>query len=207
MAMDKLFRADAKFVWGAEKPGDLPPQGLPEVAFAGRSNVGKSSLINAILKRKHLVRTSSTPGQTRALNFFNIGERFLLVDMPGYGFAQASKGDQKQWQGMMKAYLKGRVPLRLACVLVDSRHGLKESDKEMLRLLDQAAVPTRIVLTKSDEISKTEGETLIAKIAGALKKHPAVHPVPILTSAHDADGIEEIRLAIAQTLGLVRVEN
>lgn len=207
MAMDKLFRADANFVWGAEKPGDLPPQGLPEVAFAGRSNVGKSSLINAILERKHLVRTSSTPGQTRALNFFNIGERFLLVDMPGYGFAQASKGDQKKWQGMMKAYLKGRVPLRLACVLVDSRHGMKDSDKEMLQLLDKAAVPTRLVLTKSDEIKDSDAQALITKVTAALKKHPAAHPHPILTSAHDARGIDEIRLAIAQTLGLIRVDD
>lgn len=200
--MDHLYKADAKFFWGAERPDDLPPANLPEVAFAGRSNVGKSSLINALLDRKHLVRTSGTPGQTRALNFFNIGDRFNLVDMPGYGFAKASKVDQKNWQILLKSYLRGRVTLRLACVLIDSRHGFKDSDHEMLKLLDGAAVPTRIVLTKADELRDQQGQEMMDKMLPALKKHPAAHPSLILTSANDRNGIDELRIAIAQTLGL-----
>jgi GTP-binding protein len=200
--MEKIFLGEARFFWGAEKPDDLPPPELPEVAFAGRSNVGKSSLINALLNRKHLVRTSCTPGQTRALNFFNIADTLTLVDMPGYGFAKASKSDLKAWQNMMRSYLRGRVPLRLACVLVDSRHGLKDSDTEMLKLLDEAAVPTRVVLTKADTISKAEMDKLVLKIGDAVKKHTAAHPTPILTSAQDAIGITELRMAIIETLGL-----
>ncbi len=204
--MDKLFRQDANFFWGAERPDDLPEAGLPEVAFAGRSNVGKSSLINALLERKSLVRTSSTPGQTRALNFFNIGDNFVLVDMPGYGFAKASKADQKVWQNLLRSYLRGRVPLRLACVLVDSRHGLKDSDREMLRLLDSSAVPTRVVLTKADELKGEAGRKVLEDVTAALKKHAAAHPVPILTSSHDATGIGELRKAICETLGLIAPE-
>lgn len=202
--MDKLFHNLGEFYWSAEKPDALPPADLPEVAFAGRSNVGKSSLINAILDRKNLVRTSSTPGQTRALNFFDVGKKFVLVDMPGYGYAQASKADQKEWQKLLKSYLRGRVTLRLACVLVDARHGLKDSDKEMLRLIGEAAVPTRIVLTKADELKKGDAEKLMAKIAPLLKKFPAVHPVPVLTSSHGNEGLGTLRIAIAETLGLTR---
>jgi GTP-binding protein len=205
--MDKLFKADATFFWGAQIPGDLPEAALPEVAFAGRSNVGKSSLINAVLDRKHLVRTSSTPGQTRALNFFNIGDRFTLVDMPGYGFAKASKVDQKNWQKLLKTYLRGRVTLRLVCLLIDARHGIKDTDKDMLKLLAEAAVPVRVVLTKSDETeSPKAAKAVIEKMAPALRKHPAAHPVPILTSSHKLDGIDELRHAIAETLGLIAPE-
>ena len=200
--MEKIFLGEAKFFWGAEKPDDLPPPELPEVAFAGRSNVGKSSLINALLGRKTLVRTSQTPGQTRALNFFDVGGRIALVDMPGYGFAKASKADIKQWQHLLKSYLKGRVPLRLACVLVDSRHGIKDTDTEMLDLLDAAAVPTRVVLTKADEIKKSDGAALIEKVVNTLKNHPAAHPQPLLTSAEDGIGIDELRAAIIETLGI-----
>lgn len=204
--MDKLFYNLGEFYWSAEKPDALPPADLPEVAFAGRSNVGKSSLINALLSRKNLVRTSSTPGQTRALNFFNVGGNFALVDMPGYGFAKASKADQKEWQKLLRSYLRGRVTLRLACVLVDARHGFKDADKDMIRLLGEAAVPTRIVLTKADELEKDEGGKLLAKITPLLKKFPAVHPAPILTSAHGDQGLDDLRQAIAETLGLRRPE-
>lgn len=200
--MEKIFLGDAEFFWGAEAPDDLPPAALPEVAFAGRSNVGKSSLINALLNRKSLVRTSGTPGQTRALNFFNIAETLVLVDMPGYGFAKASKADQKKWQNLLRSYLKGRVPLRLACVLVDSRHGLKESDEEMLKMLDAAAVPTRLILTKTDEITGPAMQILLEKTTTAIKKHAACHPTPILTSSRKATGIDELRAAIIETLGL-----
>lgn len=200
--MDKLFRQESKFTWGAERPGDLPPANLPEVAFAGRSNVGKSSLINALLDRKNLVRTSSTPGQTRALNFFDVGGNFMLVDMPGYGYAKASKGDQKTWSMLLRSYLKGRQTLRLVCVLVDARHGLKDNDQDMLKLLSSAAVPVRIVLTKTDELEEGDAEKLLAKILPALKKHPCVHPSPILTSSHGQQGIGDLRAAIVETLGL-----
>lgn len=202
--MDKLFYNLGEFYWSAEKPDALPPADLPEVAFAGRSNVGKSSLINALLDRKNLVRTSGTPGQTRALNFFDIGKRFALVDMPGYGYAKASKTDQKDWQKLLKSYLRGRVTLRLACVLIDARHGIKDTDKDMLRLMGEAAVPTRIVLTKADELKKDDGQKLISKITPLLKKYPAVHPAPILTSAHGSEGLDDLRTAIAETLGLTR---
>jgi GTP-binding protein len=200
--MDKIFLGDANFFWGAERPDDLPPANLPEVAFAGRSNVGKSSLINAVLGRKTLVRTSQTPGQTRALNFFNIAERMALVDMPGYGYAKASKADMKVWQNLLKSYLRGRVTLRLACVLVDSRHGMKESDHEMLKLLDAAAVPTRVILTKVDAIAQKDVPVLLEKTVTAIKKHTACHPQPIVTSSHGAEGISELRAAIIETLGL-----
>lgn len=200
--MEKIFLGNAEFYWGAEQPDDLPPANLPEVAFAGRSNVGKSSLINALLNRKSLVRTSGTPGQTRALNFFNIGDALALVDMPGYGFAKASKADQKQWQNLLKSYLKGRVPLRLACVLIDARHGLKDSDEEMLNMLDAAAVPTRIVLTKADEVKKSDMDKRLADTAKSIKKHAACHPEPVLTSSRDGTGIGELRAAILETLGL-----
>ncbi|MCB1538034.1 MAG: YihA family ribosome biogenesis GTP-binding protein [Rhodospirillales bacterium] len=199
---DKRFKADARFIWGAETIDGLPPAELPEIAFAGRSNVGKSSLINALLGRKSLVRTSGTPGQTRALNFFRIGDFFTLVDMPGYGFAKASKTDQKIWQDLMRGYLRGRVPLRLVCVLVDSRHGLKDSDREMLRLLDQAAVPTRLVLTKGDECKPAEQQAVLEKTAAAIKSHAATHPAPILTSTRDNTGLDTLRAAIVETLGL-----
>jgi len=200
--MEKLFLGEAAFFWGAESPDDLPPANMPEVAFAGRSNVGKSSLINALLNRKTLVRTSGTPGQTRALNFFNIADTLTLVDMPGYGFAQASKADQKAWQNMMRSYLRGRVTLRLACVLVDSRHGFKDSDTEMLKMLNESAVPTRLILTKADEISAKDQAALVEKITAAIKKHPAVHPRPIITSSREGLGIPELRMAILETLGL-----
>lgn len=200
--MEKIFHGQAEFFWGAETPDDLPPAALPEVTFAGRSNVGKSSLINALLGRKHLVRTSSTPGQTRALNFFNVAETLVVVDMPGYGYAKASKADQKAWQNLLRSYLRGRVPLRLACVLIDARHGVKESDEEMLTLLDEAAVPTRIVLTKSDEIPERDVATLLEKTTDIAKKHAACHPTPILTSSHDNRGIDDLRAAIVETLGL-----
>jgi GTP-binding protein len=199
--MEKIFLGEAHFFWGAQTPDDLPTPTLPEVAFAGRSNVGKSSLINALLGRKSLVRTSSTPGQTRALNFFNIGETITFVDMPGYGFAKASKSDIKIFQNLLKSYLRGRVPLRLTCLLIDSRHGFKDSDLEMLKLLNESAVPTRIVLTKADTISKASMDTLIETIAQTVKKHPAAHPVPLLTSSHDSLGIPELRAAILETLG------
>ncbi|NBX66458.1 MAG: YihA family ribosome biogenesis GTP-binding protein [Proteobacteria bacterium] len=202
--MEKIFHGQAEFFWGAETPDDLPPAALPEITFAGRSNVGKSSLINALLGRKHLVRTSSTPGQTRALNFFNVAETLVVVDMPGYGYAKASKADQKTWQHLLRSYLRGRVPLRLACVLVDARHGVKASDEEMLELLDEAAVPTRLVLTKADDMPQRDIDMLIMKTAEVAKKHPACHPVPILTSSRDNTGIDELRLAIAETLGLTR---
>lgn len=204
--MEKLFLGECTFFWGAQKASDLPEANLPEIAFAGRSNVGKSSLINALTNRKFLVRTSSTPGQTRQLNFFNIGGHFALVDMPGYGYAKASKADQKIWQNMMKAYLRGRVPLRLACVLIDSRHGLKDVDRDILKMLGEAAVPVRLILTKADEIKPQAREDMIKQIQDETATFPSVHPEVILTSSRSAIGITQLREAIATTLGFIAPE-
>jgi len=200
--MNKLFMGECAFFWGAEQVDDLPPMDKPEVAFAGRSNVGKSSLINALTGRNSLVRTSRTPGQTRALNFFNIGDRFTLVDMPGYGYAKVSKKEMRNFQKLLRSYLRGRVPLRLACVLVDSRHGLKDSDREMLEMLSEAAVPARVILTKTDELKEEEKSKILEKIRDAIKTYGCAHPDPILTSSKDNLGVEELQEAIAETLGL-----
>lgn len=190
--MSSLFAGECTFVAGVPSLDILPAPDLPEIAFAGRSNVGKSSLINALTGRKALARTSHTPGRTQQLNFFNIKDLFLLVDMPGYGYAKVSKKMRAEWSKLIKRYLKGRVTLRCVFLLVDSRHGLKESDIEMMKMMDEAAVPYRILLTKSDQIKKADEESTIQNISAALKKHPAAFPEPHLCSAHKKIGITEI---------------
>jgi GTP-binding protein len=193
----RLFAAEVQFVWGAATPEALPEAKLPEVAFAGRSNVGKSSLINALTGRKSLARTSQTPGHTRQLNFFELAQRILLVDMPGYGYAKASKRDAASWQKLVRTYCRGRPTLRRLFLLVDARHGPKEGDREMMRLLEEAAVGFQIALTKADKVQTAELATLLAALDVELAAHPAGHPTVIVTSALDGDGIPELRAAIA----------
>jgi GTP-binding protein len=171
----------------------LPLSTLPEIAFAGRSNVGKSSLINAVTGRTSLARTSSTPGRTRELNFFEVKERLFLVDMPGYGYAKAPKKEIKVWQQLIRDYLRGRVQLRRVFVLVDSRHGLKDTDSETLTMLDECAVPYQILLTKVDELKGAEREARKLEVEKQLVKRPAALPEAILTSTRDRLGIEELR--------------
>jgi len=198
--LEKLFTSKCDFVASADTLDWLPPLGMPEIAFAGRSNVGKSTLINALTGRKKLARTSNTPGRTQQLNFFNIGDVFQLVDMPGYGYAKVSKTKIANWVKVLENYLKGRQTLRLALVLVDSRHGLKDADKQMMDLLNKAAVPYRIILTKADKAKQTDLDRVIADIETTLKSNPAAFPHPHLTSSEKKDGIAELRNIIAQAV-------
>lgn len=188
-----LFAQECTFVLGAAKPEHIPATDLPEIAFAGRSNVGKSSLINALTSHKNLARTSNTPGRTQEVNFFNLGDRLMIADLPGYGYAKVSKSRVKQWTGLVNTYLKGRAQLRRACLLVDARHGLKDSDREVMSMLDTAAVSYQIILTKADKVSKGALEKLIAGIAADAKTHTALHPEVISTSSRKGHGIEQLR--------------
>lgn len=196
----RLFAGSCDFVAGVATLDRLPDFDLPEVAFAGRSNVGKSSLINALTGRKALARTSHTPGRTQQLNFFNIGGVFHLVDMPGYGYAKVSKKQREAWNRVMRSYLRGRPVLRCVFILVDSRHGLKDSDEEMMAMLDECAVPYRIVLTKEDKSRASEKEQSITSVKSALKKHPAAWPEPLLTSAETKYGVQELQEVIMSVI-------
>ena len=192
-----LFAQACRFLISAARPDQLPEPGLPEVAFAGRSNVGKSSLVNALTGRKTLARTSHTPGRTQQLNFFDLGGRLMLVDLPGYGYARASKSAVRRWTGLTRQYLKGRPGLQRVCLLVDSRHGLKAGDLEIMALLDAAAVSYQAVLTKADKTRPKALADVIEKLAAELARHPAAHPEIRVTSAHTGAGIAELRAAIA----------
>jgi GTP-binding protein len=192
-----LFAKESSFVAGAATVDALPQDSLPEIAFAGRSNVGKSSLLNAITGRNSLARTSHTPGRTRQLNFFALGGRLMLVDMPGYGYAEASKSEIARWTELIRVYLRGRASLRRACVLIDARHGIKEVDRPLMTMLDEAAVSFQVVLTKSDKVKPGELKGRMAAITAELAKHVAAHPVIHLTSAHGGAGIPELRAALA----------
>jgi GTP-binding protein len=186
-----IFRGACDFFWGAASADQLPPADKPEIAFAGRSNVGKSSLINALTGRKALARTSNTPGRTQQLNFFNLGDLLTLVDMPGYGFAKVSKTQKAEWHTLIHDYLRGRAPLRCVLLLIDSRHGLKDVDNEIFELLDKAAVSYRIVLTKADKADNLEKIFEDTKIE--MKKRVAAHPEISVTSSEKNTGIEELR--------------
>jgi GTP-binding protein len=196
----RLFGGDWQFVAAASSPASLPPMRGREIAFAGRSNVGKSSLINALTGRKALARTSRTPGRTQELIFFTGGENLNVVDMPGYGYAAAAKSKIAAWTELIHAFLRGRSNLVRVYVLVDARHGLKDTDAPTLDALSQAAVSHQIVLTKCDAVKKAELESRVVEVEAALAKRPAAFPGVLVTSAHDGTGIPELRAAIARLL-------
>jgi len=196
-----LFAQECRFVIGVARIDDLPADDLPEIAFAGRSNVGKSSLINALTGRKTLARTSNTPGRTQQLNFFNLGERLMIVDLPGYGYAKAPKGEVDRWNRLIRLYLKGRVGLRRLCVLVDARHGLKPSDRQVMDMLDEAAVVYQIVLTKADKVKAGDLDRRRAEIAAEIARRPAANPEIMATSALKGAGIPDLRAALAELAG------
>ena len=193
----RLFAHECTFVAGVATIDGLPPDGLPEIAFAGRSNVGKSSLLNALTGRTSLARVSHTPGRTRQLNFFSLADRLMLVDMPGYGYAEVAKSEIAAWTALIRLYLRGRSGLRRTCLLIDARHGIKPTDRPLMDMLDEAAVSFQIVLTKADKMRPSALETLLAAIAKELATHVAAHPVIHITSAHEARGIVELRAVLA----------
>ncbi|MBF9059286.1 YihA family ribosome biogenesis GTP-binding protein [Rhodobacterales bacterium HKCCSP123] len=196
-AARKLFAGGAEFLKGVVAMDGLPPADRPEVCFAGRSNVGKSTLINALTGRKALARASNTPGRTQEINYFTLGESHYLVDLPGYGYAEAPVAVVKKWQALLKAYLSGRATLRRAFVLIDARHGAKQVDEEIMSLLDTSAVPFQVVLTKADKVKDKDREAALARTRAALARHPAAYPELILTSSEKGDGIATLRAAIA----------
>jgi GTP-binding protein len=194
----RLFSGRVEFLKSAPALKFLPDPDVPEIAFCGRSNVGKSSLLNALTGRRAIARTSVTPGRTQELNFFEVGEptAFRLVDMPGYGYAKAPLAVVEKWRGLVRSFLRGRVPLKRTLMLVDSRHGIKDVDREMMKMLDEAAVGYRIVLTKADKIKAEELAKVIEATTQEARKHPAAYPVIHVTSSEKKLGIEELRAAV-----------
>lgn len=192
-----LLTSQIDFLKGAVDMSHLPPADRTEVCFAGRSNVGKSSLINALTGRRNLARASNTPGRTQEINFFTAADSHYLVDLPGYGFAEAPKPVVEKWQRLLKAYLAGRANLRRAFVLIDTRHGVKSVDDEIMTLLDRSAVPFQVVLTKADKVSLVEREPIFAQVRAALQTHPAAFPELILTSSEKGYGVETLRAIVA----------
>ncbi len=196
----KIFAGEADFKWAASSVDGLPPIDMVEIAFAGRSNVGKSSLVNALTNRKTLARTSHTPGRTQQLNFFDIGGHFTLVDMPGYGYAAVSKQKVEAWTETVLEYLKGRASLARVYVLIDGRHGMKPVDREILNLLDTTAVSYALVLTKRDEVKKDDADKILAATQLEIARRPAAYPEIIFTSSRNGDGIADLRTSIARLL-------
>jgi GTP-binding protein len=192
-----LFAGPVDFVKGVVAMAGLPPADRIEVCFAGRSNVGKSSLINALTNRKNLARASNTPGRTQEINFFALGDQRYLVDLPGYGYAEAPVATVAKWQALLRAYLAGRQTLRRAFVLIDMRHGVLAADEEILKLLDRSAVTFQVVLTKADKVNAATRAATIAQVQGALAKHAAAYPEIIVTSSEKGDGIGTLRAVIA----------
>lgn len=195
-AARKLFAGPCDFMLSVAGLPQLPEATKPEVAFAGRSNVGKSSLLNALTGRNKLAKTSGTPGRTQQLNYFNLGDQLYIVDMPGYGYAKVSRSLVNEWTKLIKAYLRGRPTLRCCFILVDSRHGLKESDEELMSLLDETAVPYRVVLTKIDKLKGNALEKVTENTQAVLKKHPAAFPEVVATSAEKKTGINDLQAVI-----------
>ena len=191
-----LFAQACEFLLGAADAAQLPPTGIPEIAFIGRSNVGKSSLVNALTGRKALARTSNTPGRTRQINLFSLANRLYIADLPGYGFAQAPKEERDAWPALIQNYLCGRPNLRRTALLVDARHGLKDVDRSLMAVLDQAAVTYQIILTKIDKI-KSRRDEIAQTVADELVAHPAAYPIIWPTSAGQREGIAELRAALA----------
>ena len=190
----KLFAGTCDFVAGATAPDVFPPATLPEIAFVGRSNAGKSSLINAITGRGALARVSHTPGPTRQINFFNLGARVMLVDLPGYGYAKTSKTMTDEWNRLIITYLRGRPSLRRVVLLVDSRRGIMDSDEEVLTLLDQAAMSTLVTLTKIDELKPAELKTVVAATEAKAAKHTAAYPEIFVTSSREKRGLDPLKV-------------
>ena len=195
-AARKLFAGPCDFISGAASVESLPPIASPEVAFAGRSNVGKSSLVNVLTGRRTLARVSARPGHTRQSNFFDLAGRLYLVDLPGYGFAQVSKSMKETWQDLASAYLRGRPTLKRVCLLIDSRHGVKDSDHETMKNLDRAAVSYQLILTKTDQLRQAEIPRAIKSAEAAARKHGAAHPQVLPTSSETGFGIPELRAEI-----------
>jgi GTP-binding protein len=196
----RLFAGAADFIWAADRIDGLPPITRPEIAFAGRSNVGKSSLINALTGRSALARTSDTPGRTQQLNFFNVQDRLNLVDMPGYGYAAVGKAKVANWTKLIQDYLRGRASLARVYVLVDSRHGLKDLDREIMTLLDKSAVSYQVVLTKADRIKPAEQAARVAEAAAQIARRVAAFPDVLLTSSQTGAGMPELKAAILTLL-------
>ena len=196
-AARQLFAGPVDFVKGVVAMDGLPPADRPEVCFAGRSNVGKSSLINALTGRKSLARASNTPGRTQEINYFALGDQSYLVDLPGYGFAKAPVAVVAKWQALLKNYLAGRPTLRRAFCLIDARHGVKPVDHEIMTLLDRSAVPFQVVLTKTDKLGPNALKPVIAQVEEELQKHPAAYPELVVTSSEKGQGIATLRAIIA----------